>query len=314
MDGLFDNIFISSRGEVANRIARTCRRVGIDVLDVELPPTPHPLLPDAEATVAAAQAAGATALHPGYVGPRARAELAFLSRAAGLTFVGPSNEALAVMADKVALRTRAEATGIKALPGSAALSTWDEARDAAQELEFPLFVKPVAGTAGFGVLEVDDEDDLHNAFDISIERATATFGDGRVYLEHALHRPRHLEVTVVADAHGNRFALRERDSSVQRRHQVLIAETPSPWLSNHGEGEAIREFLIDQALRLAEELSLVGVFTVEFLIDADDRVFFLEANADMQGAILVTELATGRDPIELSLEVATGAPLTDDPS
>jgi len=312
MEGAFDSILISGRGEVATRIERTCRRMGIEVLSADLPPSPHPLLPNSEAIVQAAKEVGAKAVHPGYVGPRSRAELAMLARAEGLVFVGPSNEALAVMADKVALCAHAEEAGLRPIEKSAACSSRAELEAAADALDFPVFVKPVAGTAGIGVTRVDDEEDVGAAFDAVAEAAAAAFGDERVYVERAISRPRQVEVTIVADAHGKQIALSERECSIQRRHQVLIAETPSPWLEAHPEGEAVRGMLIDQALRLGEKLSLTGVFTVEFLVDVPGRIWFLEANADMQGAVLVTEMVTGHDPIELALNTAAAAPLVDE--
>ncbi len=312
MDGAFDSILISGLGEVASRVARTCRRLSIDVLSASLPTPPHPLVPDAEAIVAAAQELGASAIHPGYVGPRSRAELAMLTRAANLSFVGPSSEALAIMADKVALSDRAEAGGLRPIEKSSASEDRSTLAEAAADIGYPVFVKPVAGTAGIGVYRVDDEEDFGAAFGAAADAARTAFGDPRLYVERALDRPRQIEVTIVADAHDNRAALSERECSIQRRHQVLIAETPSPWLGAHPEGEAVREMLIDQALRLAEQLSLTGVFTVEFLVDVDGHIHFLEANADMQGAVLVTEMVTGYDPIELSLTAAAGAPITED--
>jgi acetyl/propionyl-CoA carboxylase alpha subunit len=312
MDGLFESIMISGTGDVANRIERTCRRMGIEVLSAEVPEPSHPLLPHCEEIIAAAKRIGVKALHPGYVGPRSRTELALLARAEGIAFVGPSNEALAMMADKVTLSARAEEAGLHPIPKSSASSDKSELRAAAETLGYPVFLKPVTGTAGIGVVLVDDEEDFGAAFDASTEAARTAFGDTELYVERAIERPRHIELTIILDADGKEAALSERECSVQRRHQVSIAETPSPWLSAHPEGEAIREMLINQALCLAERLTLVGVFTVEFLVDVPGRVWFLEANADMQGAVLVTEMVTGHDPIELALATAAGRPVVDE--
>ena len=169
-----------------------------------------------------------------------------------------------------------------------------------------------AGTGAIGVTPCDEPAELEDALRRASELARDTFGDARIYMEKAIVHPREIEVTVVCDAHGNRTTLGERETSLQRIRRKLIAESPSPLLLQRADGDSLRDALADAALRVAEEIGLTGVATFEFLLDLDCRIYFLEANADMHGAIIATELLTGVDPIELQLSLAAGEVLADE--
>ncbi|MEM9193603.1 MAG: biotin carboxylase N-terminal domain-containing protein [Myxococcota bacterium] len=305
---VFETLLIAGQGEVAKRVEQTCRRIGLDLASAEgiegnaWHPSPDGILQAASRT-------GATAVHPGYVAPRARTEIARAVFEKGLAFVGPSLTALEYIEDKPKMRDLARELGLPVLPGTAAVEDPEEARRAADELDYPLAIKSVAGTAALGLRLAEDEDDFANAFAEAQAEANEHFGIAAMYLERWLEKPRQIEVTVVADMHGRRATLGERECSLQRRSQVLVAESPSPLLAQCWDGETKREVLSEACLGLAEGIGLQGVATFEFLVDVEGVFYFLEANADMHGATLVTEMLTGLDPIELQLEIAAGNPL-----
>jgi len=310
---MFDSILITGDGEVAARVERTCKRIGMDIAAPGDDESTRGWRPDTASVLSAARRTKAQAVHPGYVAPATRLELARAVREAELVFVGPSTGALEVMQDKLALRSHADEAGIRIVPGgSEPCADLASARSTADELGYPVYVKPLSGTAALGVEHVESEEDLEDALVRSRRTAQESFGDDRVFLEKAIDRPRQIEVTVVADVHGARAALGERESSLQQDRRVLVAESPSPLLLQRPDGEAMRESLVDAALRIADGIGLTGLATFEFLLDADANIYFLEANSDMHGAILVTELLTGIDPIEMQLELAAGDPLTED--
>jgi acetyl/propionyl-CoA carboxylase alpha subunit len=307
-----ERILIVGPSELAKRVERTCRRLGVEPHMFDVRESKNPALPDTESIVSAAKEAAATAVHPGRLAPRARAELGMLAREAGLAFIGPSNEALACLADKTVLRERAESAGLRVIEGSEPLDDAGAAVEAAQRIGYPVMVKPVAGADGIGVRRCLDDDDLRSAFDASAEEAALAHGDRRLFVERALDRPRQLEITVLADGSGSRAALIERECSVQRKNRVVLAETPSPYVLALPDGESLRELLVDLVLRIASELALVGVVTVELLVDIDGRLHFLEANADAHASSLTTELLSGIDVHELSYLLATGAAVTNE--
>ena len=310
---MFDTILITGDEEVAARVERTCKRLGVDLADAGDVEGTRGWRPDVDAVVGAAERTGAKAVHPGYVAPLRRTALARALRERGIGFVGPSTVALEAMQDKLAMRAAAERVGVRVVPGGAEpLRDLAHARSVAGDLGFPLVIKPIAGTAALGVEVAHDEEGVEIAVGRARERASDTFGDARVLAEKMVETPREIEVTVVVGPNGTSTTLVERETSIQRGYDKLIAESPSPLLGQRADGESLREALADAALRIATEIQLEGLATFEFLLDAECRVYFLEANADMHGAILATEMATGIDPIELQMQLASGEPLEDE--
>lgn len=329
---MFDKVLIANRGEVAIRIARCCERLGIatvavhsdieaealhvthcdEAVNVGGAPVAESYL-NVEAIIEAAKRTGAQAIHPGYGLLSERAEFARAVKAAGLTFIGPSPESMDTFGDKVQARELAHRAGVRVLPGSAqAFADPALAGEAAQALGFPLMVKAAGGGGGIGMQRVDDWEGLEKATRSCSERAEAAFGDGRVFLERYVDRPRHLEVQIVSDREGTYAALGERECSVQRRHQKMLEEAPSPMFVALGSGDLRREILCDSALRIAKEAGYVGVGTAEFLVDAEGGFHFVEFNPRLQVEHGVTEMCTGVDLVETQIRVAAGEPLSEE--
>ncbi|HWP62519.1 MAG TPA: biotin carboxylase N-terminal domain-containing protein, partial [Candidatus Binatia bacterium] len=270
-------LFIANRGEIAARIARTCRRLGIEavmpVVDHGGPTAPLDLL-DPERVVAAAVAAGADALHPGYGFLAENADFARRVIAAGIRWVGPPPEAIEAMGDKARARALAASLGIPIAEGSAPEDRSDTALVAAAErLGPPLIVKPAGGGGGKGMRVVRSFDGFREVLAAARREARAAFGDDRLLLERYLEQPRHVEIQVLFDAAGQGVHLGERDCSLQRRHQKILEEAPAPRVT-----PALRAVLGDAALRLAAAVGYVGAGTCEFLVDEQDRFVFLEMN------------------------------------
>lgn len=300
-------LLVANRGEIAARIARTCRRVGVEVVAVVAPGDEGALHArvadavvavtsylDAAALVDAAKATGADAVHPGYGFLAESAAFAQLVADAGLVWVGPPAEALHRAGDKLEAKRIATAAGVPTLPTGAP-----------EEVGFPLLVKAAAGGGGRGMRLVASAEELDDALAAAAREAEAAFGDGTVFCERYLRRPRHVEVQLLADTFGTVVALGDRDCSVQRRHQKVLEEAPAPGLS-----EATRAALAAHAVAFARAAGYVNAGTAEFLVDRDD-VFFLELNGRIQVEHPVTEAVTGLDLIELQLRVATGEKLPD---
>ena len=260
---------------------------------------------DADAVVAAAVDAGADALHPGFGFLAESAAFAEAVIAAGIRWVGPPPEAIRQMGDKAAARRLAVRLGVPVLPGYDDADQSDEALSAAaQRIGLPVLVKPAAGGGGKGMRIVRDADRLGDALAAGRREATAAFGDGRLILERFLEGPRHVEIQVLFDGHGNGVHLGERDCSIQRRHQKVLEETPSPAVD-----PALRQRLGEAALALASAVGYVGAGTCEFLVDDRGAPVFLEMNTRLQVEHPVTELVTGRDLVEDQLRIAAGEPL-----
>ena len=311
---MFDTVLIANRGEIARRVIRTLDRLGIGSVAVFTEVDRHaPHVREAgrsvaidsyldiDAIVAACRSTGAQALHPGYGFLSENPELARACEAAGTTFIGPPPAAAAVMGDKLAAKQAAQAAGIPVLPTYSA----DEARGAGADA-FPLLVKAAAGGGGRGMRVVRSADELDAALAAARREARAGFGDERVFIERFLRRARHLEVQVIADSHGTVLALGERECSLQRRHQKVIEESPSPAVSPE-----LRQRLSAEAVALASAVGYVNAGTVEFIADLDDPAehYFLECNARLQVEHPVTEAVCGLDLVELQLRVAAGEPL-----
>ncbi len=299
------HVFVANRGEIARRIGRTGERLGVRVT---VPPTSGSGaldLLDIPATVAAAVASGADAVHPGFGFLAENAEFAHAVTSAGLRWVGPPPAAIQTMGDKAAARRLAQRLGVPIVPGYDGEAQTDSALTrAATRVGYPLLVKPAAGGGGKGMRIARDRGPLRDALASARREATAAFGDPRLILERFVEGPRHVEVQVLFDGHGAGVHLGERDCSIQRRHQKVLEETPSPAVD-----PATRGRLGDAALRLAGAVGYASPGTCEFLLTDGGEVFFLEMNTRLQVEHPVTELVTGRDLIADQLRIAAGDPL-----
>jgi acetyl-CoA/propionyl-CoA carboxylase biotin carboxyl carrier protein len=298
-------VFVANRGEIAARIRRTCDSLGIRAI---LPATdgPHGLdLLDAEAVVSAALATGADAVHPGFGFLAENAEFAERTIAAGLRWVGPPPSAIRLMGDKAAARRLAASLGIPVLDGYDEADQTDVALTAAAgRIGFPLLVKPSAGGGGKGMRVVREPDRLPDALAAARREAVGSFDDDRLILERLVEGARHVEVQVLFDAAGEGIHLGERDCSIQRRHQKVLEEAPSPAVD-----AAVRARLGDAALTLARAVGYVGAGTCEFLLDDRGSFTFMEMNTRLQVEHPVTEMVTGRDLVADQLRIAAGEPL-----
>lgn len=252
-----------------------------------------------------AKESGATAIHPGYGFLSERAAMATACAEAGIKFIGPSPHAISVMGNKTAAREKMKAAGVPIVPGTEApVQSPSDAQTEARRIGYPLLLKASAGGGGRGMRIVESEGDLEAAFDAGAREALAAFGDGSLYMERFIDRARHIEVQVFADQHGRTIHLNERECSVQRRHQKIIEEAPSPAIS-----EQQREEIGQIAVRAAEAVGYEGAGTIELLLTPSDEVFFLEMNTRLQVEHPVTELISGLDLVELQLRVAAGEAL-----
>ncbi len=317
-------LLIANRGEIAVRIVRAARELGIRTVAVYSEPdrlAPHVLEADeayllgpaassesylrVDRLLDVARAAGADAVHPGYGFLAERAHFAKAVTEAGLTFVGPTAETISAMGDKTEARRRMQAAGVPIVPGLVdPVEDVDAGLEAAKGIGYPVLLKAAAGGGGKGMRVVAEPSELPKAFEAAQREALAAFGDGSVYLERYLGRPRHVEIQILGDAHGNVIHLAERECSIQRRHQKLVEEAPSPVLTP-GERDAMGM----AAVRAAEAVSYVGAGTCEFLYQ-DGAFFFLEMNTRIQVEHPVTELVTGLDLVEWQLRIAGGERLT----
>jgi acetyl-CoA/propionyl-CoA carboxylase, biotin carboxylase, biotin carboxyl carrier protein len=299
------SLFIANRGEIAIRISRTCARLGIEAV---VPATDGPNALDLlsiGAVVDAARTAGADALHPGFGFLAESAPFAEAVIAAGIRWVGPPPSAIRAMGDKAAARRLARELGVPTLPGYDGADQSDEAIvAAAAEIGAPLLVKPSAGGGGKGMRIVGDLADLGDAVAGARREARAAFGDDRIILERYLEGPRHVEVQLLFDSHGNGVHLGERDCSIQRRHQKVLEETPSPAVD-----QATRRRLTEAALALGRAVGYVSAGTCEFLLADDGTLAFLEMNTRLQVEHPVTEAVTGRDLVADQLQIAAGQQL-----
>lgn len=320
-------LLIANRGEIALRIIRACRELGIETVAVYSDAdaaSPHVLAADRAEPLGAAPAtesylnvpklldaarrSGADAVHPGYGFLSERAHFARACAEAGLTFVGPPADAIERMGSKIEARRLMQAAGVPVVPGEAPADQSDGALAAAvQSIGFPALIKPSAGGGGIGMKIVRTAGDVRDAVDRARREAQAAFGDGTLYVERLVERPRHVEIQVFADTQGQLVHLFERECSIQRRHQKTIEESPCPALS-----PAVRQRMGAAAVAAARAVGYVNAGTVEFLLegDGDDaRFFFLEMNTRLQVEHPVTELVAGVDLVRAQLLVASGKPL-----
>jgi len=320
---MFDKILIANRGEIALRVERACKELGVatvavhstadaDAMHVRLadesvcigaPPAKDSYL-NIPAIVAACEITGADAVHPGYGFLAENARFAEILEEHDITFIGPSAEHVRLMGDKIQAKVAARVLGIPVVPGSGPVGSLDEAKSFARDIGYPLLVKAAAGGGGRGMKLALDESQLEAALAAARNEARAAFGDPTVYLEKYLTHPRHIEVQVLADGQGNAIHLGERDCSVQRRHQKLWEEAPSPAL-NDSERVRIGE-TVASAMR---ELNYRGVGTVEFLYEGGE-FYFIEMNTRLQVEHTITEMITGLDLVIEQIRIAAGAPLS----
>jgi acetyl-CoA carboxylase biotin carboxylase subunit len=326
---VFESVLVANRGEIAVRVIGTCQRLGVKAVAVHSEADAGALhvrvadesvllgpAPAAESyldigrVLEAAQVTGVQAIHPGYGFLAENAEFARRVTDAGLVWVGPAPEAIEAMGDKVAARAAMAAAGVPVAPGTDPLPDADAAAAAAARIGYPVMVKAVAGGGGIGMAAVDDEPALRTAYETARTRAERFFGSPAVFLERYLPHARHVEVQVLGLTDGRVLALGERDCSVQRRHQKVAEETPSP-----GVTPALRERMFAAARRAALAVNYRGAGTVECLVPADGsgEFFFLEMNTRLQVEHPVTELVTGIDLVEEQLRVAAGDPPALDP-
>ena len=321
---MFAKILIANRGEIACRVMRTARRMGIATVavfseadagaahvreaDEAVPIGPSPAAQsylDIGRIVTAALESGAEAVHPGYGFLSENPAFVVALERAGLVFIGPTADAIAAMGDKIEAKRIAVAAGVTTIPGSGgALADADEAAAAATAIGYPVMIKAAAGGGGRGMRIAAEEGDTREAFTRAASEAKSAFGDGRVFVEKYIADPRHIEIQVLADGHGNVIHLGERECSIQRRHQKVIEECPSPHLD-----EATRQAMGGQALALARAVAYRSAGTVEFIVDAGRRFYFLEMNTRLQVEHPVTELVTRFDIVEAMIRIAAGEPL-----
>lgn len=319
---MFSKILIANRGEIAVRIIRACRdlqispiaiyseadakAVHVGLCDEAVCVGPAPSVEsylNIPAIIAAAKATTAEAIHPGYGFLAENAKFARAVTEAGLTFIGPGANAMEVMGSKTSARRAAVEAGVPIVPGTVdPVNTLAEARDVAEKFGYPVMLKAAAGGGGKGMRLVASFEELHSAFDNAKSEAAAAFGDSSLYLEKVIAHPRHIEIQVFADSHGNVLHLGERECSIQRRHQKVIEECPSPI-----NDPALRAAMGAAAVKLARAVNYMGAGTVEFLVAGETRDFyFLEMNTRLQVEHPVTELVTGLDLVREQITVASG--------
>ncbi|WP_194841494.1 acetyl-CoA carboxylase biotin carboxylase subunit [Sporosarcina obsidiansis] len=322
--GIFDKVLIANRGEIARRIIRTCNRLGIQTVaiysdaDADAPFVKEATEAvcigesqakksylDIEKVINAAKETKANAIHPGYGFLSENPSFVNRCEEEGIVFIGPTAEVMKLMGSKLESRIQMHAAGIPVVPGSEKdLETVDEALEVAENIGYPLMLKASAGGGGIGMKLVQNSDELKNAFNTTKQQAISFFGDGAVFLEKWITEPRHIEVQIAADTHGNAVHLFERECSVQRRHQKVVEESPSPLLD-----EALREKLVSTALLGVERIGYTNLGTMEFIFDGDQNFYFLEMNTRLQVEHPITEEVTGTDLVEWQLRIAAGEPL-----
>ena len=319
---MFKKILIANRGEIAVRVLRACRELGVPsvavyseadrgslhvrLADEAVCIGPAPALEsylNQDAILAAAEYAGADAVHPGYGFLSENEDFAAACASAGVRFIGPSPDAILKLGNKVEARRIAKKAGVPLVPGTEGPVSGDFKKEASR-IGYPLMIKAAAGGGGKGLRRVHNEAELEREARMAQSEARAAFGDDSIYLERYVQNPRHVEIQVAADVQGDAVALPERDCTVQRRHQKLIEESPSPAVTPQ-----IRKRMAEAALALVKASGYVNVGTVEFLLDPDGRFYFIEVNTRLQVEHPVTEFVTGIDLVQLQIRLAEGLDL-----
>jgi acetyl-CoA carboxylase biotin carboxylase subunit len=322
---MFKKVLVANRGEIALRVIRACRELGIQTVavyseadreslhvrfaddDVCIGPAParesYLRIPR---LIAAAEITGADAIHPGYGFLAENAEFAETCAASNITFIGPTPEQIRVMGDKAAARKAMANVGVPIIPGTPGpVEDAEEALGLAREIGFPVIIKAAAGGGGKGMRVAKDADDFARSFQLARSEALSAFGNGEVYVEKYLARPRHIEFQIMGDKHGNTIHLGERDCSVQRRHQKLIEEAPSPIMTPE-----LRAEMGEAAVRGAKSIRYVGAGTIEMLYNEDGSFYFMEMNTRIQVEHPVTEMLTGIDLVKEQIRIAAGERLS----
>ena len=315
-----NKILIANRGEIAVRVIRACRELGIETVAVYSeadrtalhvryadeavligPPAPRESYLKIETILDVARRTGADAIHPGYGFLSEREEFAQACQDEGIVFIGPPASAIATMGDKQAARATVMKAGVPVVPGSEPGMRDDDILAIATQIGFPVMVKAAAGGGGKGMRAVYKAEDLPNALAAARREAESAFGDGSVYVEKMIEGARHIEFQILADTHGNTIHLGERECSIQRRHQKLVEESPSPFMDDD-----LRQRMGDMAVRAAEAVGYVNAGTIECLVDKDKNFYFMEMNTRLQVEHPVTELVTGVDLVKEQIRIARG--------
>ncbi|KGX87533.1 acetyl-CoA carboxylase biotin carboxylase subunit [Pontibacillus litoralis] len=318
---MFQKVLIANRGEIASRIIRTCKKMNIQTVAIYAEPDEdkpfvqeadesyplggakvHESYLDVEKVLEIVAKSGADAVHPGYGLLSENGDFAKTMEQKGVTFIGPSPEAMAKMGDKVQARKTMQAAGVPVIPGTKdAVATVEDAIEAAHSIGYPVMLKAAAGGGGIGMQVVHSDEELKKAFESNSRRAQMFFGNGTMFLEKRIVRPHHVEMQVLADKFGTTIHLFERECSIQRRHQKVIEEAPSPFIS-----EATRQQMGEAAMKAAKAISYYNAGTVEFLVDDQQQFYFLEMNTRLQVEHPITEQITGVDLVEEQLRIAAG--------
>ena len=321
---MFTKVLIANRGEIALRVIRACRELGIQTVavyseadreslhvrfaddDVCIGPAPaRESYLNIPRLIAAAEITGADAIHPGYGFLAENAEFAEICAASKIHFIGPTPEQIRLMGDKATARRTMTSVGVPIIPGTPGpIEDPDEAQGFAKDVGYPVIIKAAAGGGGKGMRVARDADDFARSFQLARSEALSAFGNGDVYIEKYLERPRHIEFQILGDKHGHVIHLGERDCSVQRRHQKLIEEAPSPAMT-----PALRKQMGEAAVAGAKSIEYVGAGTIEMLLDQDGSFFFMEMNTRIQVEHPVTEMLTGVDLVKEQIRVASGEKL-----
>jgi acetyl-CoA carboxylase biotin carboxylase subunit len=322
---VFKKILIANRGEIALRVIRACKELGVQTVAVYSeadreslhvrfadddvcigPPPSRDSYLKIPRLIAAAEITGADAIHPGYGFLAENAEFAETCAASNIAFIGPTADQIRVMGDKAAARAAMSAANVPIIPGTPGpVEDVDEALTFSKQIGFPVIIKAAAGGGGKGMRVARDTDEFARSFQLARSEALSAFGSGDVYVEKYLDRPRHIEFQILGDTHGHVIHLGERDCSVQRRHQKLIEEAPSPAVSPE-----LRQRMGDAAVKGAKSIDYVGAGTIEMLLDADGSYYFMEMNTRIQVEHPVTEMLTGIDLVKEQIRVAAGLPLS----
>ncbi|HEV8599900.1 MAG TPA: acetyl-CoA carboxylase biotin carboxylase subunit [Gemmatimonadales bacterium] len=322
---MFTKVLVANRGEIALRVIRACRELGVHTVavyseadreslhvrfaddDVCIGPAPaRQSYLNISRIIAAAEITGADAIHPGYGFLAENYEFAQICKASNIAFIGPTAEQIQAMGDKASARRLAKEAGVPTVPGSEGiLEVLEEAGEAAQAIGYPVVIKATAGGGGKGMRIAQDEESFGQLFSLAQNEALAAFGNGAVYLEKYLERPRHIEIQVMGDGHGRLVHLGERDCSIQRRHQKLVEESPSPVITPDQ-----RASMGAASVALASAIGYVGAGTLEYLLDSGGDFYFMEMNTRIQVEHPVTEMVTGFDLVKEQIRVAAGEPLS----
>lgn len=320
---MFSKILIANRGEIAVRIIRACKEMGVATVAVYSQADKnalHVALADESYCIGGPEAsesylnenqiirtailAGAQAIHPGYGFLSENPHFARLCRKHGLVFIGPNPESMERLSDKASLKELIGKTGLSVIPGTKAVASVEEAKGAAQRIGYPVMLKACAGGGGRGIRLIRSQDELEDAYFKAAGEAISAFGDGSLYLEKYIFPARHVELQILADEHGNVVCLGDRDCSLQRRNQKLIEETPSPAVNNE-QRKRIMKLAVDAVRKIGYE----GAGTLEFLLDRDGSFWFMEMNVRLQVEHCVTEMLTGYDLVKWQIRIAAGIPL-----